>query len=57
MMMMMMMNKIGEKEAWKYFEEFIDGFVEHGRLTPVEINAIPDLINLRILSNVRGHCY
>lgn len=35
-----------------YFDQFIAGFVEHGRLTPQEIACVPDLINLRILSNV-----
>lgn len=42
----------GEKEALNYFREFVDGFKEYGRLTPVEISCIPDLIILRILSNV-----
>lgn len=42
----------GEKEALNYFREFIDGFQEHGRLTETEIKCIPDLIILRILSNV-----
>lgn len=41
----------GEKEAWEYFDQFITGFVEFGRLTDREIEAIPDLINLRILSS------
>ena len=41
-----------EKEALSYFEEFVDGFVEHGKLTRKEVEAIPDLINLRVLSNV-----
>jgi Ser/Thr protein kinase RdoA (MazF antagonist) len=42
----------GEKEAFKYFEEFVDGFAQHGVLTEQEIKVIPDLINLRVLSNV-----
>lgn len=42
----------GEKEALTYFNEFIAGFAEHGRLTADEIQAVPQLVNLRILSNV-----
>lgn len=42
----------GEAEAMAFFNSFIAGFVQHGRLTPQEIDAVPDLINLRILSNV-----
>jgi Ser/Thr protein kinase RdoA (MazF antagonist) len=33
-------------------QEFIAGFAEHGQLTEQEISVIPDLINLRVLSNV-----
>lgn len=35
-----------------YFSEFCAGFAEHGALTEAEVRALPDLINLRILSNV-----
>lgn len=42
----------GEKDPMPYFKSFVDGFSKHGRLTPAEVAAIPDLINLRILSNV-----
>lgn len=42
----------GEKLAMVYFEDFVSGFAEHGRLTRNEIEAIPSLIILRILSNV-----
>lgn len=42
----------GEPEAMQYFDDFISGFVQHGRLTPEEISCVPDLVNLRILSNV-----
>jgi homoserine kinase type II len=35
-----------------YFDSFIDGFSKMGKLTKLEAEAIPDLINLRILSNV-----
>lgn len=42
----------GEKIAMLYFEDFVSGFVEHGRLTKREIEAIPSLIILRVLSNV-----
>ena len=42
----------GNSIAMPFFTEFIDGFAEMGQLTDPEIEAIPDLINLRILSNV-----
>ena len=42
----------GEKDAMKYFDSFITGFAEKGVLTQQEIEVIPDLINLRVLSNV-----
>lgn len=42
----------GEPDALNYFREFVEGFKEHGRLNAVEISCIPDLIILRILSNV-----
>eukprot|EP01038_Epipyxis_sp_PR26KG_P005885 gene5885-8115_t len=42
----------GEPDAKKYFDEFLEGYLQHGYLTETEVNVIPDLINLRILSNV-----
>jgi Ser/Thr protein kinase RdoA (MazF antagonist) len=42
----------GNSVAMPYFEDFIDGFAVSGELSDPEIEAIPDLINLRILSNV-----
>jgi homoserine kinase type II len=41
-----------EPEAMPYFDDFIQGFSKHGKLTKAEAKAIPDLINLRILSNI-----
>lgn len=41
-----------EPDAMPYFDDFISGYAKHGILTKVEAEAIPDLINLRILSNV-----
>ena len=42
----------GEPEALKIFTDFCNGYSEHGRLNAAEISCIPDLIILRILSNV-----
>ena len=42
----------GEPKAKEYFGQFIDGFMQHAHLTDEEIEAIPTLVNLRILSNV-----
>ena len=42
----------GEKDAMTYFDSFITGFAEKGILSEEEIKVVPDLINLRVLSNV-----
>lgn len=42
----------GESNALPLFNEFIEGFMKFGELTPLEMSVIPDLIKLRILSNV-----
>eukprot|EP01041_Mallomonas_annulata_P005582 gene5582-11242_t len=42
----------GEKEGLTYFTELIEGFSEFIQLTENEIEAVPDMVNVRILSNV-----
>lgn len=42
---------VGEDDPLPLCERFVSGFVQHGELTPQEVEAIPDLINLRIFSN------
>jgi homoserine kinase type II len=42
----------GELNALRYFTEFAEGYGVHGSLTIDEIESIPDLIILRVLSNV-----
>ena len=41
-----------EPNAMPYFDDYIDGYAMTGQLTKAEAQAIPDLINLRILSNI-----
>ena len=41
-----------ETEPMGYFEQFVDGFAVNAELSKAEIEAIPILIRLRILSNV-----
>jgi homoserine kinase type II len=41
-----------EPDAMPYFVDFISGFAKTGKLTKEEAEAVPDLINLRILSNI-----
>ena len=41
----------GEPDALRIFTEFAEGYAVHGSLNKVEIDCIPDLIILRILSN------
>ena len=43
---------VGEPDPMPYLQDFINGFAEHGQLTVDEMEAIPALINLRVLSNV-----
>lgn len=42
----------GELEALQLFTDFADGYGVHGRLSATEASCIPDLIILRVLSNV-----
>lgn len=42
---------VGEGDPYPLVESFIDGFCGSGLLTEQECRAIPDLINLRVLSN------
>jgi len=42
----------GESKARDYFDDFIKGYMQHAHLMDEEIEAIPTLVNLRILSNV-----
>eukprot|EP00977_Amphora_coffeiformis_P006128 scaffold1325_cov138-Amphora_coffeaeformis.AAC.6 len=41
-----------EPDAMPYFDDYIDGYATTGKLTRQEAQAIPDLVNLRILSNI-----
>jgi Ser/Thr protein kinase RdoA (MazF antagonist) len=41
-----------DKEPFKLMDAFLDGFVEKGVLTRAEVAGLPDMINLRIMSNV-----
>jgi Ser/Thr protein kinase RdoA (MazF antagonist) len=43
---------VGEPEPMRFLEDFIAGYAEHGVLNAAEIEAMPALINLRVLSNV-----
>lgn len=42
---------VGEDDPFPLVESFIDGFCESGRLTSDEILGIPDMINMRVMSN------
>jgi len=42
---------VGEDSPFPLVESFIDGFCESGRLTPDEIEGVPDMINMRVMSN------
>ena len=42
---------VGEDDPFPLVESFIDGFCESGRLTPDEVEGMPDMINMRVMSN------
>lgn len=42
----------GEPDALQLFTDFCDGYGVHGRLSATEASCVPDLIILRVLSNV-----
>ena len=42
----------GEKDPMAFFVPFVRGFAAFGRLNEAEVRALPDLIQLRVLSNV-----
>ncbi len=42
----------GEADPYPYLKDFIEGYSVHGKLTKTEIESIPELMKLRILSNV-----
>lgn len=42
---------VGEEDPFPLVESFIDGFCENGQLTPAEVEGIPDMINMRVMSN------
>jgi Ser/Thr protein kinase RdoA (MazF antagonist) len=43
---------VGEKDPFPLCRSFIDGFAESGRLTRQECEGLPEMINLRVMSNV-----
>eukprot|EP00386_Alphamonas_edax_P003967 GDKI01012206.1.p1 GENE.GDKI01012206.1~~GDKI01012206.1.p1 ORF type:complete len:347 (+),score=61.11 GDKI01012206.1:106-1146(+) len=47
-----MSKYVGEPDPLPLCIEFMHGFAQHGKLTVAECAAVPDLIKLRVLSNV-----
>jgi Ser/Thr protein kinase RdoA (MazF antagonist) len=43
---------VGEGEPLPLIADFVAGYVQRGQLSEVEAELLPDLINLRIFSNV-----
>lgn len=43
---------VGEEDPLSLITEFVAGYSQHGQLSPTEMEILPDLINLRIFSNV-----
>ena len=42
---------VGEDDPFPQVEAFLKGFAEHGQLTAEECRGLPDMINLRVMSN------
>jgi Ser/Thr protein kinase RdoA (MazF antagonist) len=50
---------VGEEQPLPLITEFVTGYAQKGQLSASEIEILPDLINLRIFSNViyfTGRC-
>jgi Ser/Thr protein kinase RdoA (MazF antagonist) len=50
---------VGEDQPLPLITEFVTGYAKKGQLSATEIEILPDLINLRIFSNViyfTGRC-
>lgn len=43
---------VGEEDPLSLITEFVAGYSQHGELSSTEMEILPDLINLRIFSNV-----
>jgi Ser/Thr protein kinase RdoA (MazF antagonist) len=43
---------VGEEQPLPLITEFVTGYAQKGQLSATEIEILPDLINLRIFSNV-----
>lgn len=43
---------VGEEDPLSLITEFVAGYAKQGELSTTEIEILPDLINLRIFSNV-----
>lgn len=43
---------VGEDDPLSLITEFVTGYAKKGQLSTMEIEILPDLINLRIFSNV-----
>lgn len=43
---------VGEDDPLSLITEFVTGYAKKGQLSTTEIEILPDLINLRIFSNV-----
>jgi Ser/Thr protein kinase RdoA (MazF antagonist) len=46
------MQYVGEEDPLSLITEFVAGYSQHGQLSTTEMEILPDLINLRIFSNV-----
>jgi Ser/Thr protein kinase RdoA (MazF antagonist) len=43
---------VGEEDPLSLITDFLSGYAKHGQLSKPEMEILPDLINLRIFSNV-----
>lgn len=43
---------VGEDNPQSLITEFVAGYAKHGELSATEMEVLPDLINLRVMSNV-----
>jgi Ser/Thr protein kinase RdoA (MazF antagonist) len=50
--MLLLLQYVGEEDPLSLITNFVAGYSQHGQLSTTEMEILPDLINLRIFSNV-----
>lgn len=52
LLLLLLLQYVGEEDPLSLITEFVAGYSQHGQLSTTEMEILPDLINLRVMSNV-----